>query len=205
MMLTLRYMQIGDVTQVVAIDKYSFETPWSARSYVYEVKNSNYSHMVVLALEEEKRVSGWRRWLRPFNGGNGAHRSQIIGYGGLWHLVDEAHISTIATHPQWRGRGLGEVVLAAMIRRALTLNAAYVVLEVRVSNIVAQNLYTKYGFYVVGTKAGYYRDNDEDAYDMRLNLHRDMRPALDERWRALQAKHGFRDLYTESQRPPVVP
>lgn len=79
-------------------------------------------------------------WKRRRNGNFGIlpeSEAVVVGYGGLWSIVDEAHVSTIATHPQFRGHGWGEVLLAGMIKRALTLGAAYI-LEVRVSNVVTQ-------------------------------------------------------------------
>jgi ribosomal-protein-alanine N-acetyltransferase len=93
-------------------------------------------------------------------------RSPILGYAGFWLMVDEAHISTIAVRPDWRGLGLGELLLAAMLERATGLEADRATLEVRVSNITAQNLYHKYGFRRAGLRRRYYRDNDEDALIM---------------------------------------
>src|SRR5690606_20053697 len=101
-------------------------------------------------------------WVRP--------RGLVVGYGGLWYIAGEGHISTIATHPDHRGLGYGEILLAAMIQRAITLQAEYIVLEVRVTNTIAQNLYRKYEFEIFGTKPNYYRLDNEDAYDMRLDL-----------------------------------
>ncbi|MBK9746744.1 MAG: ribosomal protein S18-alanine N-acetyltransferase [Chloroflexi bacterium] len=145
-----------------------------------------------------KPSSNWRRIIGNF-GILPESNTVIVGYGGLWNIVDEAHVSTIATHPQFRGNGWGEVLLAAMIRRALTLGAAYIVLEVRVSNVVAQNLYKKYGFETVGTKTNYYHSNNEDAYDMRLNFTNPAayRETFDPRFEALKARHHFADQYTD--------
>ena len=198
--LTLRYMRQEDIPQVVAIDNQSFDPPWSARSYTYEISESSYSHMVVLDRSSDPANSspaaGWRRWLPSF--ARAQSESEIVAYGGLWNIIDEGHISTIASHPGWRGHGFGEVLLAGMIRRAITLGAAYIILEVRVSNQVAQNLYNKYEFYTTGTKANYYRNNHEDAYEMRLDL--DNQPML-ARFRArfadIQAQVPFIDEYTE--------
>ncbi len=178
MTLTLRYMRPSDIARVVDIDKQSFPTPWSARSYQYEVKESNYSHMLVLEALTEQPATGWRRLIRGFSkSANGQSESPpmerkrtMVGYGGLWHIMEEAHISTIATAPEARGQGYGELLLSAMVKRSITLGASYVVLEVRVSNLVAKRLYEKYAFSIVDTKRNYYRDNGEDAYDMRLDL-----------------------------------
>ncbi|MCC6803397.1 MAG: GNAT family N-acetyltransferase, partial [Anaerolineae bacterium] len=142
MSLILRYMRLSDVPQVTVIDQASFDLAWSARSYQFEISESNYSYMVVLeqvmrAAGDDKPRIGWRRLVPSLNGG-GDHDYLIGGYGGLWNIMDEAHVSTIATHPDYRRRGWGEILLAGMIRRGIRLNAGYVVLEVRVSNYVAQ-------------------------------------------------------------------
>src|SRR5664279_1635900 len=128
MSLTLRYMRLADIAEVTVIDHASFDPSWSARSYQFEVNESTYSYMVVLEYGEEKAKAGWRKLVPAFNGTH-ANDGQIVGYGGLWNIMDEAHISTIATHPDHRGKGWGEIVLAGMIRRAINLNAGYVVLE----------------------------------------------------------------------------
>lgn len=199
MSLTLRYMTPHDVTQVAVIDRLAFDLPWSERSYVYEVMESTYSYMVVLEAAAEAAPVGWRRWLAPRNGRSNTTR--IVGYGGLWNIMSEAHVSTIAVHPDYRGRGWGEILLAGMVRRSLALNAGYVALEVRVSNTRAQNLYRKYEFETVNVKARYYRNNNEDAYDMRLTLTPGAKIRFQERFAALQAKHSFNDQYTEYSPP----
>lgn len=200
MSLVLRYMRSADIPEVAAIDQMSFNPPWSARSYQFEVTESTYSYMVVLEYSEDKPVPAWRRLVPGLNGGNSGH--EIVGYGGMWHIMDEAHISTIATHPNHRGRGWGEVLLAGMIRRGINLNAVQVVLEVRVSNHTAQNLYKKYSFETVATKHNYYHSNNEDAYEMHLNLdHRYYRAHFEERYAKLIARHELVDQFTETPPP----
>lgn len=204
--LILRYMTVGDIPQVTMIDHAAFDTPWSAQSYLYEIRESRYTHMAVL--EDDRATYNtppptntlWRRLRSLFSGINGGlveSPNRILGYGGLWHIMDEAHISTIATHPESRGCGYGEALLAGMIQRSITLRAAYLVLEVRVSNIIAQNLYKKYEFTIQDVKKNYYRNNREDAYDMRLSL---SDPAviarLQERFRAVQNRLAFADQYS---------
>jgi ribosomal-protein-alanine N-acetyltransferase len=199
MTLTLRYMHPDDISQVVEIDKVSFSTPWSAQSYAYEVKESNYSHMVALENRSQQPVQGWRRLIHLGNANRMTEKHELVGYGGLWRIVDEAHISTIATAPTWRGKGFGEVLLVAMVKRSLVLGAAYIVLEVRVSNTIAQNLYRKYDFEIVDTKTNYYRDDGEDAYDMRLDLTESgLHERIDSRLNALQVRHRFTDHYTNA-------
>jgi ribosomal-protein-alanine N-acetyltransferase len=97
----------------------------------------------------------------------------VLGYGGFWMIVDEAHISTLAVDPDWQGRGLGELILVALIEAALLRGAGEATLEVRASNVVAQNLYRKHAFVQVGRRKGYYTDNREDALIMTT-------PRLDE-------------------------
>jgi ribosomal-protein-alanine N-acetyltransferase len=200
--LTLRYMRLEDVPQVITIDRLSFDPPWSARSYNYEITESNYSHMVVLEhTPEPKQTTGLRRLMQNLSG-HAPTETAVVGYGGLWHIVDEAHVSTIATHPDMRGKGYGEIVLAGMVRRAMTLQAGYIVLEVRVSNTPAQNLYKKWEFEAVDVKPRYYHNNGEDAYDMRLDL-RDpaRRQRLEERFTALCEQTHLIDHYTADPPP----
>jgi [ribosomal protein S18]-alanine N-acetyltransferase len=199
MTLTVRYMRTADISTVITIDRQSFDPPWSARSYTYEVNDSTYSHMMVLEhAVPEARKQGLRGWLGTFTASNVNTRALIAGYGGLWHFSEEAHISTIATDPLFRGRGWGELCLAAMIQRSITLRAEYVVLEVRVSNSVAQALYAKYAFETVNIKTKYYSNNGEDAYDMRLNLSAAYKSAFAEKYARLIAKYALNDQYTNT-------
>jgi ribosomal-protein-alanine N-acetyltransferase len=199
MKLVLRYMELADIPQVAYIDRTAFDLPWSERSYAYEITEANYSHLVSLELTDERPSQGWRRWL----GLNGSRKERrIVGYGGLWNIGREAHISTIAVHPDYRGRGWGEILLAGMVKRAITLRAELVVLEVRVSNTRAQNLYYKYEFRIADVKPQYYRNNDEDAYGMCLNLtDEDIHARFEERFAAIRARQPFTDLYSSVQPP----
>ncbi len=162
-------MQASDISQVVAIDHHSFPNPWSASSYEYELAKNPASHFYVALHIGEEAIQvrpGWvaRLFRKP------AAR-QVVGYAGFWFIVDEVHISTLAVHPDWRGQGVGDQLLLHLLRRALDLGAAEATLEVRVSNRVAQNLYRKYGFEIVGERKRYYRDG-EDALLMTVNLDR---------------------------------
>ena len=204
MTLTLRYMRMDDVPEVVKIDRMAFSTPWSAQSYAYEITESNYSYMVVLEHAGAVPITGWRRWWNRFNGGENGFMVQhhLVGYGGLWNIADEAHVSTIATHPNWRGQGYGEVLLAGMVERSISLGASYVVLEVRVSNTTAQNLYHKYEFKQVLVKPNYYRDDMEDAYEMHLMLDDEsVVRRSHERFALLHQRIDFNDRYTAAMRP----
>jgi ribosomal-protein-alanine N-acetyltransferase len=159
-------MTLADVPEVGALERMVFTLPWSNHAFEYELHYNPMAYFAVVrrreAAEEDHafpaRVIG-RLMSRPT-------RQPARGYGGFWLIVDEAHICTLAVHPEWRGQGLGELLLAHMIDHATALNAATATLEVRTSNLVAQQLYRKYGFEVVGLRKGYYSDNHEDALIM---------------------------------------
>lgn len=167
---TMRYMRLGDVQQVVFIDENSFSIPWSASTYTREVMQSDYSHMLVITRREKIPAQNqWQALWWRIAGHHDEHQT-VLAYGGVWLFGTEAHISTIASHPRYRGHGWGELTLLGMLRRVIRLNATEIVLEVRVSNTKAQTLYKKYGFRVETIKEGYYYNNGEDAYYMRLDL-----------------------------------
>jgi len=184
----IRPMRWEDVPSVMTIERESFPLPWSSYTYRHELTENTHSYYIVI----QARMAGpdarpwWRRMLRPAT-------PPIVGYGGFWLVTDEAHISTIAVSIQRRRRGLGELLLTAMIEQALGMSAALVTLEVRVSNRVAQNLYHKYRFVVTGTRSRYYRDNDEDAYIMTVEevnsdgYRRWFKEAQDALWARLRA------------------
>lgn len=109
-------------------------------------------------------------WLRGAEAGRSENGSKspfpIVGYAGLWLMVDEAHVTTIGMHPDHRGRGVGELLFLGLADIALQMRAFRMTLEVRVSNLSAQALYRKYGFENAGIRRRYYSDNGEDAYIM---------------------------------------
>ncbi len=203
MTLTLRYMRPSDVPAVVEIDAQSFPDPWSIRSYMFEINESRISHMCSLIVSEVEIPASEPGLIdRLLRRKNPTTRSDMIAaYGGLWCIAEEAHISTIATHPRLRGRGYGEITLVGMLLRAMALHAEYVVLEVRVSNRVAQNLYHKYGFVIVDVTRKYYRDG-EDAFLMRVEL---TNPAsvevIQTLYAQLQARVPFIDDYSRVRHP----
>ncbi len=147
-------MGVDDIAQVMEIEELVFPSPWPAHAYEYELTKNPLSHCFKLEREGE-----------------------MVGYGCLWLIVDEAHISTLAIVPPLRGRGLGELILLRLIHEAIDLKAMMATLEVRVSNTPAQGLYSKYGFEIAGQRKRYYQDNQEDALIMTV-------PALDAVYRA---------------------
>jgi [ribosomal protein S18]-alanine N-acetyltransferase len=155
-------MTLADLDRVLEIEQLSFSAPWSARAYRYEIAQNDHSTMLVVRPAPPSRplTARWLRFARP------GLREPILGYAGFWLLVEDAHIATIAVHPEWRGQGLGEVLLVSLLREAIKIGAYRATLEVRVSNTVAQGLYRKYGFQTVSRSKHYYADNNEDAYIM---------------------------------------
>ena len=194
MSVQLRPMRPEDIDQVAAIDAHCFRPPWPKRSWRDEIGMRNHSHLVVLCDGLAPRPPGWRRHLRLPGARNPVER--VVGYGGMWLIAGEAHVSTLATHPDHRGLGYGELLLAALIRRALARQASNIVLEVRESNRVARNLYHKFGFRLYGMKAGYYREGNEDGCDMRLELaDPDVREQVLQHCNATRARVHHVDLF----------
>ncbi len=179
-------MTMSDVPRVIEIERLAYPSTWPASAYRKELQDNRWAHYIVLrdkylleehsviAQEPEEAEKPRRSRLFPLsllsNRSGVTVPSQdiisIIGFAGLWLMVDEAHITTIAIHPDYRRRGLGEFLLVNLIDIAYTIGAKWVTLEVRVSNTTAQNLYHKYGFREAGVRRRYYSDNQEDALIM---------------------------------------
>jgi len=140
---TVRGMTPDDVPAVMVIDRLSLRTPWSERSFQYELTENPAS--CLLLAEREGGIP------------------KIVGFIGFWMLIDEAHISTIAVHPDCRRQGIGGILVREAIRQAIERGAELATLEVRQSNQGAISLYQKYDFEFTGRRVGYYRDNQEDA------------------------------------------
>ena len=182
----VRKMEKRDLAQVSAIDREAFPTMWPPVNFHHEMTN-RLAHYVV-ACDPARTPPGetgntlqlvpvrsfWGiRW--PFSGRSAntpaLERVEFInGFVGMWLMVDEAHVINIAVRAECRGKGIGELLLIASMDMAYGLKATCVTLEVRASNSVAQNLYTKYGFVKVGVRKGYYTDNKEDAHIMTTDI-----------------------------------
>ena len=145
MNIAIRRMTLEDVPIVHEIDTLSFSLPWPERSFHFELT--------------ENPVS--RSWVAEFGG-------RITAMLVLWLIIDEAHIATLATHPDFRRQGIGEQLMIAALLSARAEGAARAFLEVRAGNAAALALYGKYGFMVAGERPGYYKDNNEDAILMNL-------------------------------------
>lgn len=174
----LEPMRPADVAEVSQVERHSFTNPWPTSAYRRELQNVEQNHYIVLrgeldadhAFDAESRSVMPRRLLFPLSIGRRAlsrkRTEPVIGFAGMWHAFDEAHVTTIAVDQPWRGRGLGELLLAALFDEATRRGANWLTLEVRVSNESAQGLYRKWGFAIQGTRRRYYSDNNEDAYIM---------------------------------------
>lgn len=170
-------MRESDIPRVQEIERQSFSTPWSATTYLRELRSPEHSRYIVARLSRTRPAQQAhdpeprRSWLTNlllsrFSATAPPSPYAVVGYGGIWLSVDEAHITTIASAPEVRGQGVGELVLNGLIDMGMELGAQFMTLEVRVSNTVAQNLYLKYGFEARGTRKRYYTDNNEDALVM---------------------------------------
>jgi len=146
--ITYRKMVSDDVLAVYAIELATFPAPWTLDSFYYEVHENQYAHYV-LAIDED---------------------DSIIGFCGMWMVVDAAQITNVAVIESARGRGIGEELMREAIRIAQQNEMEIMSLEVRVTNTVAQNLYRKLDFQDGGLRKGYYTDNGEDALVMWVNL-----------------------------------
>lgn len=159
---TVRPMEAGDIPTVAAIERLSFPTPWPASAFSCKLKQKR-SRYYVLSKPAEGGIAsagrGWRRRLRQIFGP--PEESRVIGYVGFRFQGSEAHISTIAVHLDWRGKGLGELLLLTALEQALKQRADLVTLEMRVSNQVAHHLYRKYGFQLKSTLPKYYQDGED--------------------------------------------
>ena len=136
-------LKLEHVDSVLKIDALSFPTPWSRESFEREIEVNKFARYVVAKKD-----------------------GVVIGYAGMWLILDEGHITNIAVHPEHRGIGTGNLLLEALIEMCRIESITSLTLEVRKSNLVAQNLYKKYGFLEQGIRKGYYGDNKEDAVIM---------------------------------------
>jgi [ribosomal protein S18]-alanine N-acetyltransferase len=180
----IRRMREEDIPQVLEIDLDAFPTQWphpTVSSYHHELRNK-LAHYVVLsrgnALQDRRHgqfapivaaMSSLKRALartRVFGNGRSGSSEFLVGMAGIWMMVDEAHVVTIAVRKAHTRSGLGEMLLLSTIDLSVRLGARMITLEVRVSNTVAQALYSKYGFSTAGTRRKYYSDNGEDALIM---------------------------------------
>jgi ribosomal-protein-alanine N-acetyltransferase len=141
--MTIEPMTTGDIPAVSRIERASFSTVWPSDAFYNELSTNKVAHYFV-----------------------GRIGDQIVAYGGIWVILEDSHITTIAVDPAFRRKRLGEVMLLHLIDEASARGAAWLTLEVRESNVAAQQLYRKYGFTTVTMRRGYYSDDNESAMVM---------------------------------------
>jgi [ribosomal protein S18]-alanine N-acetyltransferase len=209
-------MTLADISRVTEIEKLAYASPWPTSAYRRELQENRWAHYIVArdtllrsATDQDLSSPDAHRRVfplsllpsRPPNPPARPDLASIVGFAGLWLMVDEAHITTIATHPDYRGRGVGELMLGSLIDISYDIGARVVTLEVRVSNHVAQNLYRKYGFREAGIRRRYYSDNHEDALIMWTPEIHD--PGYREQFRRLKAVLAARLQSEEGAAPPA--
>jgi len=193
-------MTLADIDSILVIEAQSFASPWSRQSYERDLKENDLSYYLVarqvarpasrpdrlpielpaawLASRRAQPPVAWYQRLgqaifgprQPLTPPARHSNDPIVGYAGVWMMVSDAHLVTIAVAPAHRRRGLGELLLIATLDLSQQLAAETMTLEVRVSNKPAQALYTKYGFETQGRRRHYYSDNGEDALIMTTPL-----------------------------------
>ncbi len=141
----IRKMILEDVEHVIAIDRMSFSLPWPERSFRFELTDNPAS----------------RCWVAEVDG-------KLVGMIVAWLIVDEVHVATIATHPDFRRQGIAKKLLSYALQHLSIEGAQSSFLEVRASNLAAQEMYRKFGYEESGVRRRYYKDNDEDAILMTL-------------------------------------
>ena len=136
-------MRLEHLPSIHAIEQASFSAPWPANAYRSELETNRLASYLVARVDDD-----------------------VVGYGGMWLMVDEAHITTFAIHPAWRRQHIGERLLLEFVDVAILRRAREMTLEVRLSNLPARRLYEKFGFRPVGVRPRYYSDDHEDALIM---------------------------------------
>lgn len=142
--ITYRKMTVDDIDGVLKIEEEAFSLPWTKDAFMQEMTTNLHAYYVVAE--------------------NDAH--QIVGFCGMWLVMDESHITNVAVTEHVKGQGIGEGLMREAIRVAKEHGVVLMTLEVRVSNTIAQNLYRKLDFQNGGIRKGYYSDNLEDALVM---------------------------------------
>jgi len=143
-------MGLEHVDEVAEIERLSFSTPWSKESLEMEVLKNKCARYIVAVKD-----------------------NRVLGFAGMWLIIDEGHITNIAVHPDFRGQGIGNMLVEALIEECRRNGIHYLTLEVRRSNQVAINLYKKYGFEIYGIRKNYYQDTMEDAFIMSREVNID--------------------------------
>jgi ribosomal-protein-alanine N-acetyltransferase len=156
--LSLDMMRESDIATVQEIEREIFATPWPRNAYHRELASRSTAHYVVLRQEGMAELPA--RFRAP------DLDPAIVGYGGMWRMYDEAHVTTIGVRRDIQHHGYGRILFAGLVQAAYDMGAKWVTLEVRTTNDNAMRMYEGFGFKVIGRRKGYYTDNGEDAIVM---------------------------------------
>ena len=156
--LAIELMRESDVNTVQEIEREIFATPWPRNAYYRELASRSSAHYVVLRQEGLDA--------RPPEVRSSDFDPTIVGYGGMWRMYDEAHVTTIGVRHDLQHHGYGRILFAGLVQAAYDMGAKWVTLEVRTTNDNAMRMYEGFGFKVIGRRKGYYTDNGEDAIVM---------------------------------------
>ncbi len=168
-------MQVRDIPAVIEVERSSFSVPWPADAYRRELEDNVLARYLVLRGTpdiDQGSTDAEGANSRPFPFSLFGRPAPVkvepetVGYAGLWLMIDEAHVTSVAVRPSYRGRGLGRLLMWGMFEIASNLGARWVTLEVRMSNTVARQMYEALGFKDAGVRPRYYTDNNEDALIM---------------------------------------
>ncbi|QIB70406.1 ribosomal protein S18-alanine N-acetyltransferase [Aminipila butyrica] len=141
--LIIRSAQEDDVQEMAGLDRVCFADPWSEESFAYELKLNQRAFYIAAEIE-----------------------GRLVGYAGLWAILDEGHITNVAVAPEYRRKGIGRALVTSLMEVAEENGLTSFTLEVRESNLPAQKLYTELDFKPAGIRKGYYHDNGENAVIM---------------------------------------
>lgn len=144
----VKFLTPTEVPEILVLDQICLGGLWTAEAYLREIKSPN-SSLLILRL--------WDNKYDPQS------KSTVIGMACLWSIVEEAHITLLGIHPDYRQQGLGRLLLFTLLENAIARQLEWATLEVNEKNIAAINLYQKYGFEVVGKRKGYYQPAGDDA------------------------------------------
>lgn len=205
----IELMRLDDIPEVSRLERRCFTNPWPESAYRRELRSPENNYYIVLR-HRERLVPASEPFAEPrgrlsllplLKKQERQTVDPIIGFCGMWILYDESHITTIGIAPEYRGQGLGELLLLSLFDEALRRDCQWLTLEVRVSNRPAQALYEKYGFTRQGVRRRYYSDNGEDADIMwSASLHNpDYLRQIDELRKTLFARFANLDIKIETR------
>lgn len=157
--LNLREIEKSDIPTIVALEKELFSDPWTAEVFMEELENRSIF---------TKKVSGEEKSCKDLY--LLEYKSRVIGFFLGWDILGDYTIMNIGVAKEFQGQGLGSFLLSKMIEMAIDLESLALYLEVRISNIAAHRLYSRFGFHEIGRRKNYYSHPQEDAIVMKLDL-----------------------------------